>query len=133
MRLSCSTAAGRVKADTRTIEHYSNKLQSNDAIEEKWTKPKRKSEEDATEKVKEMDLKSGAEVIAKRQCKGLGSDGQKKIGGVERSSESESSDCQSFRTVDIPLDTVSKSVRAKLIQFQMRGVVLFAYCRPYML
>ena len=110
VRLSVSTAAGRVKADTHTKEHSPIQIQSNDADVEKLTESKRKIEEDATEKVKEMDVASGAEVIAKRPRKGLNRDGQEKNGGAERSRQSGISDCQSARDVDITLDTVSKSV-----------------------
>ena len=117
VRLSCTAVGDHVKADKlkkgNTKKHTSNQAEcvKNGASEKKLTKYKRKNEQVTDEKTKHTVTNSKAE--GKRPCKGLGKDGQTESTGKQKehrqkSSESESSDCQSPSNNDLSKDTVSQ-------------------------
>jgi len=128
LRLACTVTGDHTKTDKpKKGKTQAKSPATNQTVcvkgEEKLTKSKRKSEEVSVEKTKQAAANSKSEVIVKRQCKGLGKEGQKE--GVkkkkeewEKTSELESSDCQSPSNSSTSKDTVSQFTFNFLLQIR---------------
>ena len=135
MRLSCTVMGDHAKTDkppkkgkTRAKSPATNQTVCVKS-EEKLTKSKRKSEEVSVEKTKQSPANSKSEAIVKRHCKGLGKEGQKegarkKKEEGEKTSELESSDCQSPSNSSTSKDTVSQFFCCKFSVF-MRMLIIW--------
>ena len=135
LRLACTVTGDHTKTDKpKKGKTQAKSPATNQTVcvkgEEKLTKSKRKSEEVSVEKTKQAAANSKSEVIVKRQCKGLGKEGQKE--GVkkkkeewEKTSELESSDCQSPSNNSTSKDTVSQFTFNFLLQ--IRNIDVYQY------
>ena len=133
MRLSCTVMGDHTKTDKpKKGKTQAKNPATNQTVcvksEEKPTKSKRKSEEVSVEKTKQSAASSKSEVIVKRQCKGLGKEGQKESARKkkeegEKTSELETSDCQSPSNSSTSKDMVSRFFCCKFSIFMRMFIV----------